>query len=113
MIGTLSTIVLHRLTLSVKVCTAYPIDARLVDHVLHYCLSVCLTVCLSVCLSVCLCPGAFVSGLDAGLVYNSFPLMGGRVVPDDAMALSPKRRNFFENPATVQFEHRVLVYRYT
>lgn len=52
--------------------------------------------------------GAFVSGLDAGLVYNSFPLMGGRVVPDDAMALSPKRRNFFENPATVQFEHRVL-----
>ncbi|XP_072335784.1 heme A synthase COX15 isoform X5 [Scyliorhinus torazame] len=52
--------------------------------------------------------GAFVAGLDAGLVYNSFPKMGERWVPDDLFAFSPALRNFFENPTTVQFDHRVL-----
>ncbi|XP_072883071.1 heme A synthase COX15 isoform X1 [Hemitrygon akajei] len=52
--------------------------------------------------------GAFVAGLDAGLVYNSFPKMGERWVPDDLLAFSPALRNFFENPTTVQFDHRVL-----
>ncbi|CDQ61062.1 unnamed protein product [Oncorhynchus mykiss] len=52
--------------------------------------------------------GAFVAGLDAGLVYNSFPLMGDRWIPDDLLAFSPTLKNFFENPTTVQFDHRVL-----
>ncbi|THH08120.1 hypothetical protein EW145_g2907 [Phellinidium pouzarii] len=63
--------------------------------------------------------GAFVAGLDAGLLYNEFPLMGGRLAPpsdelmDPAYALSPDKsdlwwRNIFENPTTVQFNHRVL-----
>ncbi len=52
--------------------------------------------------------GAFVAGLDAGLVYNSFPLMAGKVIPDDIMALEPKSKNFTENPTTVQFQHRIL-----
>jgi len=52
--------------------------------------------------------GAFVAGLDAGLVYNSFPLMAGRVVPDDIFAYAPWLSNFTENPTTVQFDHRVL-----
>ncbi|EPQ59522.1 cytochrome oxidase assembly [Gloeophyllum trabeum ATCC 11539] len=62
--------------------------------------------------------GAFVAGLDAGLVYNEFPYMGGRLVPptnelfDPAYAKDPSRsdlwRNVFENPTTVQFDHRVL-----
>ncbi|XP_067909261.1 cytochrome c oxidase assembly protein COX15 homolog [Heterodontus francisci] len=52
--------------------------------------------------------GAFVAGLDAGLVYNSFPKMGERWVPDDLLAFSPALRNFFENPTTVQFDHRIL-----
>lgn len=52
--------------------------------------------------------GAFVAGLDAGLVYNSFPKMGARWVPDDLLAFSPALRNFFENPTTVQFDHRIL-----
>uniref|UniRef100_UPI00398F4C6B heme A synthase COX15 n=1 Tax=Pristiophorus japonicus TaxID=55135 RepID=UPI00398F4C6B len=52
--------------------------------------------------------GAFVAGLDAGLVYNSFPKMGERWVPDDLLAFSPVLQNFFENPTTVQFDHRVL-----
>uniref|UniRef100_A0A8D0F293 Cytochrome c oxidase assembly protein COX15 homolog n=1 Tax=Strix occidentalis caurina TaxID=311401 RepID=A0A8D0F293_STROC len=52
--------------------------------------------------------GAFVAGLDAGLVYNSFPKMGERWIPDDLLAFSPMLRNIFENPTTVQFDHRIL-----
>lgn len=52
------------------------------------------------------------AGLDAGLVYNSYPLMAGRLLPEDWMALSPAIRNFTENPSTVQFDHRTLVYQY-
>lgn len=52
--------------------------------------------------------GAFVAGLDAGLVYNSFPKMGDYWIPDDLMNFSPAFKNFFENPTTVQFDHRVL-----
>lgn len=52
--------------------------------------------------------GAFVAGLDAGLVYNSFPKMGDNWIPDDILAFSPTPRNFTENPTTVQFDHRVL-----
>lgn len=63
--------------------------------------------------------GAFVAGLDAGLVYNEFPLMGGRIVPPTSELMDAHYsrktdgtgmwRNFFENPTTVQFDHRVLV----
>ncbi|KAK2896307.1 hypothetical protein QQF64_006298 [Cirrhinus molitorella] len=52
--------------------------------------------------------GAFVAGLDAGLVYNSFPKMGERWIPDDLLAFSPAIKNVFENPTTVQFDHRIL-----
>ncbi|KAM6922694.1 heme A synthase COX15 [Lycodopsis pacificus] len=52
--------------------------------------------------------GAFVAGLDAGLVYNSFPKMGDRWIPDDLLAFSPTLKNVFENPTTVQFDHRIL-----
>uniref|UniRef100_A0A3Q4H6B1 Cytochrome c oxidase assembly homolog 15 (yeast) n=1 Tax=Neolamprologus brichardi TaxID=32507 RepID=A0A3Q4H6B1_NEOBR len=52
--------------------------------------------------------GAFVAGLDAGLVYNSFPKMADRWIPDDLLAFSPTLKNFFENPTTVQFDHRIL-----
>jgi cytochrome c oxidase assembly protein subunit 15 len=52
--------------------------------------------------------GAFVAGLDAGLVYNSFPKFADRWIPEDILAFSPLLRNFTENPTTVQFDHRVL-----
>lgn len=52
--------------------------------------------------------GAFVAGLDAGLVYNSFPLMDGRVVPRGIGLLDPALRNLVENPIGVQWTHRVL-----
>lgn len=52
--------------------------------------------------------GAFVAGLDAGMIYNTFPLMGGQVLPPDFLEIDPAWRNFFENMATVQFTHRWL-----
>lgn len=52
--------------------------------------------------------GAFVAGLDAGLVYNSFPKMADRWIPTDLFTIEPTWRNFFENPTMVQFQHRVL-----
>ena len=52
--------------------------------------------------------GAFVAGLDAGLVYNSFPKMADRWIPTDLWTIEPKWKNFFENPTMVQFLHRIL-----
>ena len=53
--------------------------------------------------------GAFVAGLDAGHAYNTFPLMDGGLYPaDEILRLRPLWKNFFENTATVQFDHRVL-----
>ena len=54
--------------------------------------------------------GALVAGLDAGLVYNDWPTMGGAFVPPDFMVDQPWWRNFFEDEATVQFQHRMLAY---
>jgi cytochrome c oxidase assembly protein subunit 15 len=52
--------------------------------------------------------GAFVAGLDAGLTYNSFPLMDGRFLPTGYGLLSPWWHNLFENIPAVQFNHRWL-----
>lgn len=52
--------------------------------------------------------GAFVAGLKAGHVYNTFPLMDGRWLPEGLLYLEPTWRNAFENPLTVQFIHRCL-----
>jgi len=52
--------------------------------------------------------GAWVAGLHAGLDYNTFPLMDRRLVPAGYAALHPLLRNFAENVATVQFNHRLL-----
>jgi cytochrome c oxidase assembly protein subunit 15 len=49
--------------------------------------------------------GAFVAGLNGGLVYNSFPLMGGALVPNDAFQTAGSA---FEDPVTAQFIHRWL-----
>ncbi len=52
--------------------------------------------------------GAFVAGLRAGKIYNTFPLMGAGIIPAEYGQLTPWWRNLFENPAAVQFDHRVL-----
>jgi cytochrome c oxidase assembly protein subunit 15 len=52
--------------------------------------------------------GAFVAGNDAGRAFNTFPLMGDGFIPEGILDFEPKWRNFFENTATVQFNHRYL-----
>jgi heme a synthase len=58
--------------------------------------------------SLTILAGGFTAGLHAGLTYNTFPLMDGRLVPDGYAALHPLVRNLTENVATVQFDHRLL-----
>lgn len=54
--------------------------------------------------------GVTVAGIDAGKVFNTWPLMNGAVVPDHIWRSDLGWRNFFENYATVQFNHRNLAY---
>jgi len=54
--------------------------------------------------------GAFVAGTDAGLSYNSFPLMDGDWIPDGLLTLSPWTRNLIENVTMIQFQHRMTAY---
>lgn len=56
--------------------------------------------------------GALVAGLDAGLVYNTWPSIDGAFIPDAARLwfIQPAWRNLFENALTVQFDHRMLAY---
>jgi cytochrome c oxidase assembly protein subunit 15 len=52
--------------------------------------------------------GGFVAGLRAGHAYNTFPLMNGRLVPDEILMLEPWWQNFLWNVAAVQFVHRAI-----
>ncbi len=54
--------------------------------------------------------GAFVSGMDAGTIYNTWPLMGSSYFPDDSKYIEFLNINFFDNPSIVQFVHRNLAY---
>mmetsp|Transcript_27682 Transcript_27682/g.51123 ORF Transcript_27682/g.51123 Transcript_27682/m.51123 type:complete len:481 (-) Transcript_27682:228-1670(-) len=62
---------------------------------------------LAVLVGITATSGAFVAGLDAGRAYNTWPLMDGGLVPEQYFRLSGLR-NFFENTAAVQFNHRTL-----
>ncbi len=52
--------------------------------------------------------GAFVAGLHAGNIYNTFPLMNGKIIPEGLFYLEPAWINFFDNQVMVQFIHRFL-----
>ena len=54
--------------------------------------------------------GALVAGLKAGLTYNTWPLMDGRLIPNGLGTLSPWYLNLFENITAVQFNHRLVAY---
>ncbi|MEG6509578.1 COX15/CtaA family protein [Methyloligella sp. 2.7D] len=54
--------------------------------------------------------GALVAGLDAGFGYNTWPLIAGAFIPDGLWEATPWIRNFFDNPLTVQFDHRMVAY---
>lgn len=52
--------------------------------------------------------GAYVAGNDAGNAFNTFPMMNDEWIPSEIFDMKPLWRNFFENTATVQFDHRIL-----
>ncbi len=52
--------------------------------------------------------GAFVAGLHAGKMYNTYPLMNGNLIPEGLFYLDPDWINFFDNPVMIQFIHRML-----
>jgi cytochrome c oxidase assembly protein subunit 15 len=54
--------------------------------------------------------GAMVAGLDAGFLYNTFPDMNGNWLAEDIWHMTPGWINLMENPATVQFSHRIGAY---
>ena len=54
--------------------------------------------------------GAFVSGMDAGLIYNSWPLMGNTYFPNDNEFINLFNITVFSNASLVQFVHRNLAY---
>ncbi len=58
--------------------------------------------------AVTIASGGFVAGLNAGLTYNTFPLMDGDLIPRGYGMMTPWFANLFENIAAVQFNHRLL-----
>jgi len=54
--------------------------------------------------------GGLVAGLNAGLTFNTWPLMDGRIIPNGLLVMKPAWLNFFENVMTVQFQHRMTAY---
>lgn len=65
---------------------------------------------LTALISVMVLSGGFVAGIRAGLAFNTFPLMNGHIVPPDIFMLEPWYLNFFNNMATVQFNHRLIAW---
>jgi cytochrome c oxidase assembly protein subunit 15 len=59
-------------------------------------------------LAAAMLAGGFTAGIRAGLDYNTYPLMDGRLVPEGYWRLEPAWRNLAENVAAVQFNHRLL-----
>jgi len=66
------------------------------------------TVALTALVTVTLAAGGLVAGNKAGHAFNTFPMMGEYWVPPGLLGLEPIWRNVFENPVTVQFDHRLL-----
>lgn len=62
------------------------------------------------CLILNIMTGAFVAGIDAGKVYNTWPTMNGEHVPAGLFKKEPLWTNFTENAAMVQFNHRNMAY---
>jgi cytochrome c oxidase assembly protein subunit 15 len=54
--------------------------------------------------------GALVAGIDAGRGYIDWPMMNGEFLPSESFDYTPFWTNFFENPALVQFNHRIFGY---
>jgi cytochrome c oxidase assembly protein subunit 15 len=79
-----------------------PASSRDIRHIRRFSLAITALVFMTI------LSGGFVAGLKAGLAYNTFPLMAGRLIPEGLFTLQPLWRNFFENITTVQFDHRLI-----
>lgn len=66
--------------------------------------------CLTALIFVMVLTGGFVAGIRAGFAYNTFPLMNGRWIPPEIFMIEPWYLNFFNNMATVQFDHRLIAW---
>ena len=62
------------------------------------------------CVLIQICMGAFVSGLDAGQIYQTWPLMNQSYFPDDTNIKDLFSMNALETPSIVQFIHRNIAY---
>ena len=67
-------------------------------------------ICFIILLYIQLTIGAFVSGMDAGKIYNSWPFMGTGYFPDDNKIINLFTLSAFNEPSLVQFIHRNLAY---
>lgn len=54
--------------------------------------------------------GSMVTGSHGGLAYNTFPMMDGEWLPQALFVFSPLWHNLLDNPATIQFVHRLLAF---
>jgi heme a synthase len=79
-----------------------PISYNIPSYIKKYCF---INLCI---VTLQIFSGALVAGLDAGLIYNNFPFMGNNFLAPDIIDLLPRYINIFENPAMVQFNHRLI-----
>ena len=91
---------------SQKAAREEPVDERVPSGLLHLGTAVVVLVLVQIGF------GALVAGSRAGLVYNTWPLMDGHLIPSDQVlgALVPAWRNLVDNLAMVQFQHRMTAY---
>tara|TARA_B100000579_G_scaffold287801_1_gene238729 strand:+ start:160 stop:564 length:405 start_codon:yes stop_codon:yes gene_type:complete len=54
--------------------------------------------------------GAFVSGTDSGLLYNTWPFYNGNVIPEDLIIENRYLFSFFENKEFILFIHRTFAF---
>jgi cytochrome c oxidase assembly protein subunit 15 len=66
------------------------------------------TLLLMVFVVVTMISGGFVAGLKAGLIYNTFPLMGDNLIAPGVFAMQPWYMAMLDDAITVQFNHRIL-----
>jgi cytochrome c oxidase assembly protein subunit 15 len=69
-----------------------------------------LAILLLYCVAFNIISGAVVAGIDAGKVFNTWPLYNGNLVPGNMFSKVPSWKNWFENLGLVQFNHRNLGY---
>lgn len=91
--------------LALEVRSALSKELYIKDNLLLYNnISPCITICIFIQITL----GAFLAGLDGGLVYNTFPLMDGELIPGGLFVLRPLWKNLFENVTLIQFLHRII-----